>query len=82
MISGQWETVGNPKLCMVHIFYLKMHYGCVFMYMFECRTLFVILFYVFAGSFVEKFSRSLYVEYKKKGIDVQCQVIKIEVRGI
>jgi len=30
---------------------------------------------IFFTRYVDQFSRSLYVEYKSKGIDVQCQVI-------
>jgi 17beta-estradiol 17-dehydrogenase / very-long-chain 3-oxoacyl-CoA reductase len=33
----------------------------------------VMLFFIIR--FVDQFSRALYVEYKSKGIDVQCQVI-------
>ena len=32
------------------------------------------LFVCFFFSYIDQFSRSLYVEYKKSGIDVQCQV--------
>jgi hypothetical protein len=28
--------------------------------------------------YVDQFSRSLYVEYKNKGIDVQCQVLPLQ----
>jgi hypothetical protein len=33
------------------------------------------MLFMFAIRYVDQFSRSLYVEYKKRGIDVQCQVL-------
>lgn len=34
----------------------------------------LLVFLFFFASYVDQFSRCLYVEYKSKGIDVQCQV--------
>lgn len=48
------------------IYIIKLHQNIIFFYLRNLKPL---------NRFVDQFSRSLYVEYKRQGIDVQCQVI-------
>jgi hypothetical protein len=36
---------------------------------------YLFIYFVYVIRYIDQFSRCLYVEYKKSGIDVQCQVL-------